>query len=154
MIEFEGRVLGKPRDKAHARSMLTALAGQWHTVITAICVATEGGVFLHSASVTTPVAMAVATPRQIASYVATGEPLDKAGGYAIQGRGGRLVEKIEGCYNNVVGLPLCELDRLLRTAGGPSMISPCQLPDGLPCPRLTGDVTGMRPPRKDPFRWC
>ena len=77
-------------------------------------------------------------PRSTA-YVATGEPLDKAGAYAIQGGAGIFVQRIDGCYANVVGLPLCELVAMLGAGG---VITPvagpvCRLPDGSPCPRLT-----------------
>ena len=75
---------------------------------------------------------------ELSAYIASGEPMDKAGAYAIQGRGGDLVESIEGCYYNVVGFPLCEVSRLMASAGVElSSSSPvCRLPSGAACPRL------------------
>jgi septum formation protein len=92
---------------------------------------------LRTSAVTSIVGFRALTESEIAEYVATGEPSGKAGAYAIQGLGARLVSNMEGCFSNVVGLPLCETARLLSAAG--VAINPtwpgCRLPDGTPCPR-------------------
>ncbi len=98
------RVLGKPAGESEAREMLRSLAGREHTVITGICLRHAAGAVVRSES--TRVWFAAMDDREITEYVATGEPLDKAGGYAIQGLASKFVERIEGCYFNVMGLPL------------------------------------------------
>jgi septum formation protein len=111
------RILGKPHTNGEAREMLRALNGQTHSVITGFTVLdTETGKEL-SKSVETRVCMRRSTLKEIESYVRTKEPLDKAGGYAIQGRGAVLVERIEGDYSNVVGLPLSALAESLKEFG-------------------------------------
>jgi septum formation protein len=116
-VVFGDRVLGKPRTDSEARKMLRALNGQAHSVITGFTILdTETGKVL-SRSVETRVHMRKLTLKEIDSYVRTKEPLDKAGGYAIQGRGAVLVERIEGDYSNVVGLPLRALADALREFG-------------------------------------
>lgn len=120
-VVLEGEVLGKPADAADAARMLRALSGTRHEVMTAVSVRrTSGplGVEL-DAVVTSEVTFAALGPAQIAWYVATGEPLDKAGAYAIQGAGGAFVLAISGSVSNVVGLPLAETAELLRRAGFP-----------------------------------
>lgn len=113
IVVLEGRVYGKPRDRAHACEMLAELAGRQHQVITGIAVA-AGGQVLTDHCITT-VKIRPLSDQEIADYVATGEPMDKAGAYAIQGIGALLVEGIDGCYPNVVGLPLVTLQKLLQT---------------------------------------
>jgi septum formation protein len=116
-VVFGDRILGKPRTDSEARKMLRALNGQAHSVITGFTVLdTETGKVV-SRSVETRVDMRKLTLEEIESYVRTKEPLDKAGGYAIQGRGAVLVERIEGDYSNVVGLPLSALADALREFG-------------------------------------
>ncbi len=117
VVEVGGKILGKPRDAAEAREMLSFLSGRTHRVLTGLCVlrVPEGGV--RSAVENTRVTFAPLTQEEIADYVASGEPFDKAGGYAIQGRAGRYVTRIEGCYFNVVGLPLARLYALLKGLG-------------------------------------
>jgi len=111
------RVLGKPHTNAEAREMLRALNGQAHSVITGFTILdTETGKVL-SRSMETTVHMRKLTLKEIDSYVRTKEPLDKAGGYAIQGLGTVLVERVEGDYSNVVGLPLSALAESLREFG-------------------------------------
>jgi septum formation protein len=111
------RILGKPHTNGEAREMLRALNGQTHSVITGFTVLdTETGKVL-SKSVETRVCMRRSTLKEIERYVRTKEPLDKAGGYAIQGRGAVLVERIEGDYPNVVGLPLSALAESLKEFG-------------------------------------
>jgi septum formation protein len=104
--------LGKPRDSAEAKSMLRRLAGREHTVVTGFVV--RMGNRQHAAAVRTRVRFRALSDEEIARYVATGEPMDKAGAYGIQGQGGALVERIEGSYTNVVGLPLAEVLATLR----------------------------------------
>jgi septum formation protein len=116
-VEVGGEILGKPRAAAEAREMLSLLSGRTHRVLTGLCVlcVPEGGV--RSAVENTRVTFAPLTQEEIADYVASGEPFDKAGGYAIQGRAGRYITRIEGCYFNVVGLPLARLYALLKDLG-------------------------------------
>ncbi len=143
IVVVEGVILGKPVDAADAGRMLRLLRGRAHQVISgvAVCDAAASRSVAVSAASTT-VHMIACTDAQIAAYVATGEPMDKAGSYAIQGAGGAWISRIEGCYNNVVGFPLCEVVALLegfgvfpaRAAGNPV----CARPDGTACPRLPG----------------
>lgn len=108
-------ILGKPRDPAHATAMLRSLLGRHHRVVTRFALAR--GARVESASVVTEVAMRSAADAEIDAYVATGEGVDKAGAYAIQGGGARFVRGIVGSYTSVVGLPLCEvLEALERFA--------------------------------------
>lgn len=112
-------VLGKPEGPDDARRMLRALSGNRHAVLTAVCVRRTSaalGVELDLV-VSTAVRFAALSPAQIDWYVRTGEPLDKAGAYAIQGAGGAFVLAVEGSVSNVVGLPLAETAELLRRAG-------------------------------------
>ena len=106
-------VLEKPRDAADARAMLRLLAGREHTVITGICLRHPGGVQVDSTA--TRVHFAPLTDAEIDAYVASGEPMDKAGAYAIQGLASKFVERVEGCYFNVIGLPLSQVYRYLKT---------------------------------------
>lgn len=115
IVVVDGQVFGKPNDDFTARQMLTKLAGRSHFVITGLAVVGNGRVWTDFAR--TEVTIQELTAAQIDRYIATGEPLDKAGAYAIQGLGALLVERIEGCYTNVVGLPLSNLARLLTKAG-------------------------------------
>lgn len=111
------RILEKPRDQAEAEGMLRLLSGRDHVVCTALAVASRESVL--SQLVETRVRFKVLTAEEIAYYVSTREPFDKAGGYGIQGIGGFMVERIEGSYSNVVGLPLVELIDLLKRFHGP-----------------------------------
>jgi septum formation protein len=143
-------VLNKPRDPAHARQMLASLSGRVHTVYTGLCVIRkdEGGRMkdedsddarsVHPSSfrlhpyqiwldlVSSEVEIAPLSAGEIAAYVATGEPLDKAGAYGIQGIGGQLVRSVRGSYTAVVGLPLTNTHRLLRAAGVNNLRDPEQ----------------------------
>ena len=107
-------ILGKPVNFAKACSMLSRLSGQSHRVITGICLMHQSLEVMESEWVETMVFMRSLSAKDIAGYVRTGEPMDKAGAYGIQGIGGCLVKRIEGSYSNVVGLPLCETLELLR----------------------------------------
>ena len=112
---IEGAILGKPEDDADAHAMLAALSGRWHEVHTAIALASNRR--LELALSTTRVRMSELSHEVITAYVASGEPRDKAGAYGIQGLGGTLIERIEGSYSGVMGLPLFETARLLRKYG-------------------------------------
>jgi len=114
IVVVDGEILGKPADTSEAAAMLSRLSGRSHIVITAICLATGQAEVGGEEWVETRVFMRPLTTDDIQGYVATGEPLDKAGAYGIQGIGGCLVQRIEGSYSNVVGLPLCETVELLR----------------------------------------
>lgn len=116
-VFLEGQALGKPADAAAAGRMLRALRGRVHEVITGLALVEVGGGREETASVTTRVRMAEYGDEAIAAYVATGEPFDKAGGYAVQGEGGRLVAEVDGCFTNVVGLPVETTRRLLQKWG-------------------------------------
>lgn len=113
---LDGEVLEKPRDAADAARMLKSLSGRRHEVITGVSGILKRGQNLHSEdiSVTTKVYFKDLSLREISYYVGTGEPLDKAGSYGIQGIGGIWVERLEGSYSNVVGLPLAELVIILQ----------------------------------------
>jgi septum formation protein len=120
-VVLDGRLLGKPRDPADAARMLETLRGREHLVITGLAVVDLGPDGLagrqETTSVTSRVRMGEYSAAEIAEYVATGEPLDKAGGYAVQGLGGRLVASVDGCLTNVVGLPLTTTRALLERRG-------------------------------------
>jgi septum formation protein len=117
VVEIDGLILGKPPDAAAARSMLSRLAGRTHRVLTAVTLVTaEGGVHVEEV-VESRVRFRPLSVRDIDAYVATGEPFDKAGSYAVQGLGGRLVERVEGSYSSVVGLPLELVREALATRG-------------------------------------
>lgn len=114
-VVVEGEILGKPRDRAHAAAMLRRLAGRTHTVLTGLCLVGARGE--HAAVCESRVAMAALTDSQIERYVASGEADDKAGAYAIQGRAGAFITRLEGSYSGVMGLPLYELRELFGRAG-------------------------------------
>ncbi len=115
VVVLDGRVLGKPRDGAEAVRMLRALSGREHQVMTGVTV--RRGAFLRSGTAVTKVHFRALSEAEIAAYVASGEPMDKAGAYGIQGLAAIFVEWLEGDYYNVMGLPLCPLAGLLREAG-------------------------------------
>jgi septum formation protein len=117
VVDLDGRALGKPRDAAEAAAMLTALAGREHVVHTAFVVVDASAGRRLQRSSSTRVRFAPLSSRQIADYVATGEPMDKAGAYGIQGRGAALVERIEGDFYTVMGFPLGEFVRCLPELG-------------------------------------
>jgi len=113
VVSLDGVSLGKPRDAEHALQLLGRLAGRTHDVITGVAIAASDSLEVRSLSVTTRVTMHPADPASLRAYVATGEPLDKAGAYAIQGEGRRLIARVEGSESNVVGLPIEETLALL-----------------------------------------
>jgi len=114
-VVLDGAILGKPADGDDARRMLRALSGRPHQVVTGVCARRDGREEVLAA--TTAVRFARLTEAQIAWYVATSEPLDKAGAYAVQGAGGAFVEELRGSVSNVVGLPLAEALALLDRLG-------------------------------------
>lgn len=111
------RILGKPVDPAEAKAFLLALSGKTHRVISGVAVVDAATGRAESATAVTFVRMRAFDPAEAAAYIATGEPMDKAGAYGIQGRGAVLVAEIQGDYFNVVGLPLVLLTDLLRRFG-------------------------------------
>jgi MAF protein len=116
IVVARGRALGKPRDAEDAVRMLRALRGRTHSVVTAICVQDPAGGQLLD-SVTTRVQMRPYGDDEIAAYVRSGDPFDKAGAYAIQHAGFQPVATFVGCYSNVVGLPLCLVADFLERVG-------------------------------------
>lgn len=115
-IEDGGERVGKPADESHAIAMLATLSGREHEVRTDVVVVAASGARRQFA-VRSRVKLRDLSLRQIERYVATGEPLDKAGAYAIQGEGRRIVESYDGCLANITGLPLCHVYFALRRAG-------------------------------------
>lgn len=111
IVVLNGRVLEKPRDEAHAAQMLAALSGKQHQVMTAVAIADHQDV--RCQLVVTDVTFRSLSQQDIRDYIATGEPMDKAGAYGIQGKGGCFVRTITGSYHAVVGLPLVETHELL-----------------------------------------
>lgn len=114
-VVLGGKIFGKPLDKADALSMLQALSGQTHLVLSSLAIINNKQVF--SVLNTTQVTFKVLSPIEVNDYWQTGEPLGKAGGYAIQGLGARFIKTIHGSYSGVMGLPLYELDQLLTESG-------------------------------------
>lgn len=115
VVVFENEILNKPRDEQDAFEMLCRLRGQTHRVFTGLCL--RDGDDYHLEHEETRVTFGDVSDEWIRAYVATGEPLDKAGAYGAQGRGALLVERIEGDYFNVVGLPIFRLSQMLRARG-------------------------------------
>ena len=113
VLVFDGTVFGKPRDPAEAIERWRRMAGGWGDLQTGHCLLAPADGSERVATVTTRVQFAPLTDAEITAYVATGEPLQCAGGFALEGRGGALVERIEGCYSNVIGLSLPWLRRWL-----------------------------------------
>lgn len=143
IVVLEGRMLGKPADVDQARSTLESLRNRAHQVTTGVAVV--NGNDLRAEHVTSDVVMRDYTDREISAYIESGDPFDKAGSYAIQDQTFRPVERLEGCYCNVVGLPLILAYRMLREAGVevPELCetefpNECQT-----CPLLVGQSTGV-----------
>jgi len=136
IVVLDGDVLGKPRDQLHARTMLRRLSGRTHTVYTGLAVIGSAiGDWGSGADdppnpqldlVASDVVIAELTDAEIDAYVATGEPMDKAGAYGIQGLGGRLVQSVAGSYTCVVGLPLVAIHQLLSAAGYTQLTDPTE----------------------------
>lgn len=121
VVVLEGRIMEKPGSDAGAREMLRALSGCTHQVITGVCVrgrGVEGQEKIRAFAVTTEVDFKELPGEEIEAYIRSGEPMDKAGAYAIQGRAAYMVRRIRGSYTNVVGLPLTELEEVLSREFG------------------------------------
>lgn len=115
IVVLDGRIMGKPKDSDDALEMLTTLSGRTHQVITGFCLSLPGGETTMKA-ISTDVEMRISSEAELKGYIETGEPMDKAGAYAIQGIGTFLVIGIQGSYTNVVGLPVARvLDTLIET---------------------------------------
>jgi septum formation protein len=117
VVEVDGDILGKPVDAHDARRMLQRLSGRTHLVHTGVAVRSTGSAEIEIEVVTTSVRFVRLAPEAIEWYLATGEPFDKAGAYALQGAGGVFVEGVEGSVSNVIGLPLPTVVELLRRTG-------------------------------------
>lgn len=119
VVAYEGKILGKPKDAEDARQMLSMLAGNTHSVFTGVTliINCQGKTEQLSFYEETEVTMYPLSERQILSYIETGEPMDKAGAYGIQGKGAVFIEKIHGDYNNVVGLPVAKIFYKLHESG-------------------------------------
>lgn len=127
-VVHEGRVMGKPAHPEEARAMLRRLQGETHEVLTGLAVAWwDGAASVHALVDVSMVEMIPMTVEEIADYVATGEPMDKAGAYALQGMGGVFVQRVIGSPFTVIGLPIHLLDRLFAAAG--TRLSHFRLPD-------------------------
>ncbi len=116
-VALDGEILGKPVDAEDAKRMLHRLRGRAHTVLTAVVVIDPRSERVWNEVVQSEVTIRELGDAEIDAYVATSEPVDKAGGYAIQGKAASMVEAVDGCYTNVVGLPVCAVRRLLTAAG-------------------------------------
>jgi len=117
VVVADGQILGKPDDEDHARDMLERLSGKEHVVLTGLALCDVDRALLVAVVESTKVRFAELSAPEIDWYVATGEPMDKAGAYAVQGRGALFVEAVEGSWSSVVGLPVSTTYRLLRQAG-------------------------------------
>ena len=115
VVELDGKILGKPHGEGGAREMLRSLSGRTHRVRTGLCVRKGDRVLTHAEC--TSVIFRELSDAEIEAYVRTGEPMDKAGAYGVQGRGALLVRRIEGDYYNVMGLPLVRLSTMLGHFG-------------------------------------
>jgi septum formation protein len=116
VVTLDEHILGKPTDAADAARMLRLLSGRTHNVITGVAVITAARA--EAAAEVTSVSFAALSDDEINEYIASGEPMDKAGAYAIQGRAARWIPRIEGCYFNVVGLPIARVTAMLKSAPG------------------------------------
>ncbi len=117
VVVLDNKILGKPSNENEAFQMLTLLSGKTHEVWSGITVICKDNSFVRSCAVVTKVKFSQLSKEEIIRYVNTGEPMDKAGAYGIQGYGGVFVERIEGCYYNVVGLPLNKLNTIFIEMG-------------------------------------
>lgn len=140
IVVYQGQILGKPRDAAHARAMLRSLSGQPHQVLTGTTVLDTATGQQITSLCSSQVWMRPMDEAEIAAYVASGDPMDKAAAYAIQNAEFAPVERLVGCPTNVMGLPMCHVVRDLRRLGLDLPPTPCDLrPDGYLC-ALTAHV--------------
>jgi len=112
LVSYKDKVLGKPADKKEAEEMLSLLSGKAHDVFTGVCLLDSGDGSYLLRAVRTSVVFRNITKEEILSYIETGEPMDKAGAYAIQGGAGKFVERFDGSYTNIVGFPTEEFSRM------------------------------------------
>jgi septum formation protein len=117
IVVHKTKVLGKPKSEEEAMQMLTALRGKWHKVLTGYCILNISRQACYQDVVETKVLIKDLTDEEIRRYIKTSEPFDKAGSYAVQGKGGFMVKEIKGSYSNVVGLPICEITDILLSLG-------------------------------------
>ena len=117
LVSLDGAPLGKPADAAEARAMLSALSGREHEVFTGVCVLDAATGESEIRTVRTGVTFRDISPEEIDAYIATGEPMDKAGAYAIQGGASHFVESLDGEFENVVGFPVAEVKEMLKAFG-------------------------------------
>ncbi|HHY23891.1 MAG TPA: septum formation inhibitor Maf [Clostridiaceae bacterium] len=117
IVVLDNVIFGKPKDRYEAYHMLKSLSGKYHEVITGVAIVKAENGLYKTAHEKTKVFFIPATDTDIRAYINTGEPEGKAGAYAIQGKGALFIEKIEGCYSNVVGLPLVLINKLLKEFG-------------------------------------
>ncbi len=117
VVVHTGKVLGKPKTDEDAIAMLKRLRANWHKVFTGYCILNASKQIVYQDVAETKVFIKDLTDDEIAKYVGTSEPFDKAGSYAVQGRGGYMVKEIKGSYTNVVGLPICEITEALLSLG-------------------------------------
>ena len=116
LVAVDGKALGKPHSEEEAFQMLSLLSGRWHQVYTGVCAVDAQGM-VHQRVVGTQVHFCPMTEEEIRRYIATGEPMDKAGAYAVQGIAGLWIDKLEGSYSNVIGLPMHTVRELLDECG-------------------------------------
>jgi septum formation protein len=114
-VVLDGEILGKPQDRVHGMVLLNRLSGRTHEVLSAVCVVDQDSE--HTALSISRVTFSRLTEAEIAQYWATGEPADKAGAYAVQGKAAAFIERLEGSYSGVMGLPLHELAEILKKIG-------------------------------------
>ena len=114
IVCLDGRIYGKPKDEADARHMLESLSGKWNDVYTGVAVIDSTG-RLHTMCDVTSVHFIEMTEAEISAYIQSGEPFGKAGAYAVQGKAGYFIDRIEGSYSNVVGLPLTAVREILKS---------------------------------------
>lgn len=117
IVVIQNTILGKPKDRDDARHMLKTLSGRWHEVITGICIMDSGQNHIHSVSSRSRVHFRRMRSAEIDWYLNTNEYCDKAGAYGIQGYAALFIDRIEGCYFNIVGFPVAAFERLCRKAG-------------------------------------
>jgi len=117
VVVLKNKILGKPKNERDAFNMLKQLSGKWHRVITGYCVLNTSKNVTYRDVVETRVYLRDLTEEEITRYIKTSEPFDKAGSYAVQGKGGYMVKEIKGSYANVVGLPICEVAEVLLSLG-------------------------------------